>query len=130
MPVRSEGEKRSIGDVATCVYSQGHLLKKVTQITSNELYEFQVIEQQLVFGGGLRLLGGSYGLRSISSDRTEVAVTTRYISLKQPRFLWEPVEARVCHAFHRFLLQAIQKKAIASIRTIAPGLQSVPRPPD
>jgi hypothetical protein len=114
IPVRSEGQKEVVGDVATCVYAQGHLLKCVTQIKPLELYEFKVVEQQLVFGGGLRLLGGSYVLRFVSAERTEVSVTTRYISVKQPRWLWRPIEAVVCHAFHRYLLSAIQKKGAAS----------------
>jgi hypothetical protein len=112
-PVRTEGSKEHVGDVATCVYVQGHLLKQVTRIAEGELYEFQVIEQKLFFGGGLRLMGGSYVLRPVSEHETAVSVTTRYVSHKRPRRLWKPVEALVCHAFHRYLLLSIQKKAEA-----------------
>lgn len=129
-PVRTEGSKEEVGDVATCVYAQGHLLKQVTRILAPELYEFQVIEQQLFFGGGLRLMGGSYALRQISPERTEVSVTTRYVSLKKPRGLWKPIEAMVCHAFHRYLLVSIQKKALATTKTTAPAPESALRHPE
>jgi hypothetical protein len=118
-PIRTEGSKEEVGDVATCVYAQGHLLKQVTSIKALELYEFRVIEQQLFFGGGLRLLGGGYTLERLSPTSTKVSVTTRYECLQRPRFLWRPIESMVCHAFHRYLLAAIEKKALSS--SSAPG---------
>jgi hypothetical protein len=124
-PVRTEGSKEQVGDVATCVYAQGHLLKQVTRIEAPGLYEFQVIEQHLVFGGGLRLMGGSYALSDVSPDHTKVSVTTRYVSIKKPRRLWKPIEALVCHAFHRYLLLSIQKKALAPQSTTAPVPESI-----
>jgi hypothetical protein len=129
-PVRTEGEKEAVGDVATCVYAQGHLLKQLLQTVHGELYEFQVIEQHLRIGGSLRLMGGSYKLQEISAHQTEVSVTTRYLSRKWPRAFWRPVEGAVCHAFHRYLLAAIQSKAMASSETTGSSPRSVPRRPE
>jgi hypothetical protein len=82
----------------------------VTQIDPCRQYGFEVVEQKLSVGGGLMLSGGCYTLRELPSRGTEVAVTTRYVSHKRPGWLWKPIEATVCHLFHRHLLSAMRRK--------------------
>jgi hypothetical protein len=82
----------------------------VTHIDPNRVYGFDVVEQELAFGGGLKLAGGGYTLRELPGRITDVAVTTRYTSTKRPGWLWKPIEATVCHLFHRHLLRAMQRR--------------------
>ena len=110
LPIRTSGSKSEVGDEATCLYAGGYLLKRVTQIEPWRLYGFAVVEQKLTVGGGLILTGGCYTLRELPLQRTEVAVTTRYLSNKRPAWLWKPIEATVCHLFHRHLLSAMRRK--------------------
>jgi hypothetical protein len=114
LPIRTHGSKSEVGDEATCLYAGGHLLKRVTQIEPGRLYGFAVVEQKLTVGGGLILTGGCYTLRELPSRRTELAVTTRYVSNKHPAWLWKPIEAAVCHLFHRHLLSAMRRKIESS----------------
>jgi hypothetical protein len=109
VPIRTEGAKSAVGDVATCVYEDGHLLKRVTQIDSCRYYGFEVVEQNLSVGGTV-LSGGCYSLRELPGRGTEVAITTRYTSPKRPGWLWKPIEATVCHMFHRHLLSSMRRK--------------------
>jgi hypothetical protein len=113
LPIRTVGEKSAVGDEATCLYQGGHLLKRVTHIDPLRYYGFSVVEQDLVVGGGLTLTGGGYALRELPSRGTEVAVTTRYVSARRPGWLWRPIEAAVCHMFHRHLLGAMRRKVEA-----------------
>ncbi len=113
VPLRTEGPKSVVGDQATCVYEGGHLLKRVTRIDPCRHYGFEVAEQNLALGGGLVLSGGSYTLSQRQGGRTEVAVTTRYLSRRRPGWLWRPIEATVCHVFHRHLLRAMRRKVEA-----------------
>jgi hypothetical protein len=110
IPIRTDGSKSAVGDEAMCVYQGGHLKKRVTQIDACRHYGFEVVEQNLAIGRGLTLAGGSYTLRELPGGRTEVAVVTRYVSSKRPAWLWRPIEATVCHMFHRHLLAAIRRK--------------------
>jgi hypothetical protein len=110
LPVRTEGSKRAVGDVAMCLYEGGHLRKRVTHIDPGKFYGFEVVEQQLAVGNGLVLTGGCYTLRELSPRGTEVAVTTRYVSRKRPGWLWKPIEAAVCHMFHRHLLNSMRHR--------------------
>jgi hypothetical protein len=110
VPVRTEGQISDVGEQAKCVYERGHLTKRVTNIQRGKLYQFEVAEQHLSVGGGMRLCGGAYELRELPDGRTEVAVETRYVSTKWPRWLWAPLERIVCHAFHRYLLRALRRK--------------------
>jgi len=110
VPIRTEGSKSAVGDEALCLYHGGHLLKRVTQIDPGRYYGFEVVEQNLAIGRGLTLSGGCYTLRGLPDGRTEVAVTTRYASQKRPPWLWKPIEATVCHVFHRHLLTSIRRK--------------------
>ena len=109
LPIRTHGSKLAVGDEAMCLYEGGHLLKRVTHIDPCRHYGFEVVEQHLVVGGGLLLSGGDYRLRELSPRATEVAVTTRYLSRKRPAWLWKPIEATVCHMFHRHLLSAVRR---------------------
>ena len=107
-PIRTVGNKSKVGDVATCLYERGRLLKRVTRIESGRFYEFEVVEQVLEIGGGIRLSGGSYRMRGLEDGSTEVALTTRYASPERPRWMWKPIEAAVCRSFHRHILGAMR----------------------
>ncbi len=111
VPIRTEGGKAQVGDEARCLYEGGHLLKRITRIDRGRHYEFEVVEQNLAVGGGIRLAGGSYTLSGLPDGRTEVALDTRYVSPKRPRWLWKPVEAALCHVFHRHILDAMRRNA-------------------
>jgi hypothetical protein len=112
-PLRTEGSKAAVGDQATCLYEGGHLLKRVTEIDKHRLYAFSVVEQQLALGRGILLTGGTYEMRALPDNRTELKVTTHYLSRHKPRWLAEPVERFVCHMFHRHLLRSIRRKALS-----------------
>lgn len=108
-PLRTMGSKSKVGDEALCLYRQGFLLKRVTRVDPESRYEFVVAEQNLRFGGGLTLEGGSYALEQRGYGWTEVTLTTRYRCPRRPRWLWGPLEALACHAFHRHILQSIRQ---------------------
>jgi len=111
VPIGTEGKSAQVGNEAKCLYEGGFLLKRTTNIQSNALYEFEVVDQQLRFGGGMRLSGGRYTLRELADGRTEVSIETRYTSTRRPRWFWRPLEAMVCHWFHRYLLASMRRKA-------------------
>ena len=108
VPIRTQGRKSEVGDQVICQYASGHLLKRVTHVTRGRDYTFEVIEQNLALGGGIRLSGGGYTLRRLPDSRTEVAIKTHYISPKRVRWLWVRIEAAVCHSFHRHILSAMR----------------------
>lgn len=113
VPIGTKGKVSAVGDEATCLYEGGHLLKRITEIQRGDLYEFEVAEQALSVGGGMRLSGGRYTLRGLPEGRTEVSVETRYLSRKWPRWFWRPLEKMVCHLFHRYLLGAMRRQVEA-----------------
>lgn len=110
VPTRTEGKKSRVGDVARCLYNRGHLVKRVTAVESGRRLAFDVVEQALLVGRGLSLSGGAYGLREVARG-TEITLSTRYVSVRGPRWLWKPIEAAVCHAFHRHILRAMRRSA-------------------
>ncbi len=110
VPIRTEGRKSQVGDEALCLYEGGHLIKRVTLVDPGKLYAFSVIEQNLDVGGGMRLSNGSYALRELPGGGTEITAMTCYRSTKSPRWLWKPIEAQVCHIFHRHILRAMRRK--------------------
>jgi hypothetical protein len=109
VPIRTEGKVSEVGGEAICLYEGGHLLKRVTRIERGHFYEFEVAEQALSVGGGMRLSGGCYTLREPTDGLTEVSVETRYVSTKWPRWFWRPLERLVCHWFHRYLLGSMRR---------------------
>jgi len=114
-PIRTEGRKAEVGDEARCLYTGGYLRKRVTRIDEGRLYGFEIIEQALDVGRGIRLLGGRYELRGLPDGATVVALETRYESPRRPWWIWGPIEAAVCHLFHRHLLAAIRRRSSVEI---------------
>jgi hypothetical protein len=109
-PIRTEGRIADGSKTVKCVYIGGHLLKRITNVEHGKLYEFEITEQALRVGWGIRLLGGRYRLRELPGGRTEVTAETRYASTRRPRWLWKPLEAMVCGTFHRHLLNSMRRK--------------------
>ncbi|MEZ4270038.1 MAG: hypothetical protein R3C68_00925 [Myxococcota bacterium] len=110
IPIGTEGKALEVGDQAKCLYKGGHLLKRVTRIEQGQLYTFDVADQSLSVGGGMRLSGGGYTLREMPNGQTELAVETYYVSTKRPRWLWKRLESAVCHSFHRYLMGSMRRK--------------------
>ena len=108
VPKGTQGRKSEVGDEAKCLYQGGHLVKRVTHIEPGRHYGFEVVEQDLQVGGGIRLAGGAYTLREIPGG-TEVTLATRYASPRRPRWLWRRIEAAVCHRLHRHILGAMRR---------------------
>jgi len=109
-PIRTEGRKTELGDEARCLYTSGYLRKRVTRIDEGHLYGFEIVEQALDVGHGIRLLGGCYELRGLPDGATVVALETRYESPRRPGWIWGPIETAVCHLFHQHLLAAIGRQ--------------------
>ncbi len=109
VPIRTLGEKSHVGDEARCLYEGGHLIKRITAVEPGHRYAFDVIEQSLPIGGGMTLVGGEYRLDDQPLGATVVTLSTRYIGGRRPRWLWRPIEAAVCHSFHRHILGAIRR---------------------
>jgi hypothetical protein len=108
VPVRTEGHPLEVGGRIRCVYRSGYLIKRVTRMTRGWNYDFEVIEQNLTLGGGIRLVGGSYTVSHLPGERTRVMLETLYESPHRPRWLCRWFEARVCHLFHRHILSVMR----------------------
>lgn len=50
-PIGSQGCKSTIGGEVKCQYVGGHLVKRATHIIRERTYAFEIVEQNLVFGG-------------------------------------------------------------------------------
>jgi hypothetical protein len=105
-PIETIGRKTHVGDEARCLYRGCHLIKRVTAVEPGRRYSFEVIEQALAIGGGIRLLGGGYTLSAVPRG-TEIEAITRYSGQRRPRWLWKTIEVAVCHSFHRHILRAM-----------------------
>lgn len=113
VPIGNEGRVAEVGDTVGCLYETGRLVKRATRLQENRLYEFDVIEQDLPMGGGVRLSGGGYTLSELDDGGTRLSIETRYLGSRRPRRLWEPVERLTCRAFHRHLLHVIRQRVAA-----------------
>ena len=109
-PLRAVGSKSNVGDVVECVYTTGTLKKRMVRVDNGRQLKFEVFEQNLRMGG-IHLMGGSYTLQALPGDRTGVQVETYYKCDRRPRRLWMPLEALVCRAFHRHILNALRRSA-------------------
>ena len=113
VPVSTQGRKSEVGDEVHCEYANGYLRKRIAEIEPGRLSRFIVIEQALDVGS-TQLLGGAYTIRPLEGGGTELSLKTRYLSHRRPRWLWKPIEAAVCHVFHRHILGAMRRRVEAT----------------
>ena len=110
-PVRCEGSKAAVGDVARCLYVRGSMVKTITRREEPRLLAFAVSEQHLHFEHDVELIDGSFLLRPLGEGRTRVVLTTRYRRLLRPAWLWQPMEREIIHALHGHVLEGMRRRA-------------------
>jgi hypothetical protein len=108
-PVRAGGPGSAVGAETLCVYEGGHLLKRTTRIDRWHDYRFDVVEQELAVGRGIRLVSGGYALRELPDGATRIELETCYVGTQRPAWLWRPIETAVCHTFHRHILGEMRR---------------------
>lgn len=126
VPIGTEGRKTDVGDEARCLYEGGFLIKRVTHVEPPHRYAFEIAEQKLDVGGGIRLSGGEYAIAGADRGRAELRITTRYRGVRRPRWMWRPIERAVCHWFHRHMLRAMRRASEAP-RQIEPDVEAARR---
>lgn len=108
-PLYTQGRSSHVGDVKTCVYNKGRIVKQTTDVQPRELLAFKVIQQQIGYERDVRLVGGSFVFESLSSDQTRVTLTTQYEPLLQPRWCWRPFEQFAVHTLHGHVLEGMRR---------------------
>ena len=107
LPVRSEGEKTTLGASIRCVYQGGHLVKRITVSVPPQVLRFDVLEQNLGIENSVSMGEGSYEIRPRVGG-SEVLLTTHYIGHLRPRFFFRPVERTLAHHVHRHILEGMR----------------------
>lgn len=115
-PVRTIGASQTAGDVKRCIYTHGHLTKRITRAERGVRLEFEVVEQELM-KQDVRLVGGSFEFEPLGPNATRVTLVTRYEPLILPRVLWRPVERLVVHTLHRHVLEGMQRNVEGVLHT-------------
>jgi hypothetical protein len=117
-PLHATGSIGSVGDVRTCVYNKGRLVKRVTDVQVGRLLAFEVIEQSIGYERDVRLRGGSFAFEPAEGGGTLVTLTTTYEALLVPRWCWRPFERLAAHTMHGYVLEGIDHE---TGRTGEPG---------
>ncbi|HEX5719268.1 MAG TPA: hypothetical protein VF179_24110 [Thermoanaerobaculia bacterium] len=110
LPIRSEGNKSETGALVRCVYSGGHLVKRITDVQAGRLVEFEVLEQELGIEGFATLEGGSYRILERGAS-SEVILTTRYCGHLRPRWFWRTLERLFARGVHDRILQGMRSSS-------------------
>jgi hypothetical protein len=120
-PVRSDGDKFTVGGIVRCAYDRGYLVKCATAVNRATHLRFDVIEQQLGIEAYVQLHQGAYELRAVSGG-TELALTTRYRGSLRPRSLWRLLERHLCHRVHHHILSGMRDRLALPNPALAPAI--------
>jgi hypothetical protein len=110
-PLYSVGSMTHVGDIKTCVYDQGKLVKRITKVEPGKEIAFEVIHQSIERCSA-KLIGGSFQFEQISPNQTRVTLTTIYEPFLAPRFAWQPFEELSAHALHQHVLYGMADNAL------------------
>jgi hypothetical protein len=111
-PMYTIGKSARPGDLKTCIYEQGRLMKLITEVVPNRRLAFRVVHQEQIEDHGVTLLDGSFDLEPIDGGRkTLVHLTTRYTPLLSPRFAYFPAEELTVHTLHGHVLAGMKDTA-------------------
>lgn len=105
-PVRTDGDKSTVGSIVRCSYNRGNLFKLITVVHEPHLLEFQVVLQQLGIESCIVTQSGSYQI-SDHGDGACVTLTTNYQAQLGPRRLWRPAEKFLVRHLHRHILDGM-----------------------
>jgi hypothetical protein len=111
-PLYATGSTMRVGATKVCIYSKGHLSKRVTRRVPRRFLAFDVIEQDRIENHSIRPTGGSFALVPQGTDRTRVWLTTRYQPKLGPRWIWRPFEKLAVHTLHQHVLEGMRLKAL------------------
>jgi hypothetical protein len=125
-PIRTEGDKTSVGADVLCIYKTGDLIKRILKVEAPNLLEFQVTDQHLGIERWITLACGSYQIRP-SGDQTKIVLTTNYQGHLWPRRFWRPMERLLGHQFHHHILKGM-RAALPSARTNSCTTSTSPSP--
>ncbi|MGO8996251.1 MAG: SRPBCC family protein [Polyangiaceae bacterium] len=109
-PVRTHGEKTTVGSVIECTYEGGYLQKQITSSERARFVGFDVLVQELGIEDCISMQGGSYEISADAAGKgSEVVLTTRYRGHPRPRWLWRPLERFLAHGLHRHILGGMRE---------------------
>lgn len=112
-PLRTVGEAQEVGDVKTCVYERGRLVKRIEEVRRGEVLGFSVAEESIGFDHDVRLIGGSFSFEEIGRGRTRVTLATDYEPLLGPRWCWRPFERLIVQTLHEHVLEGMRERTDA-----------------
>lgn len=115
-PLQAVGAIDSVGDVRTCVYHRGRIVKRVTTVVPGRSLAFDVIEQSIGYERDVRLKSGSFAFEPAEGSGTLVTLTTSYEPLLTPRWCWRPFEHLAAHTLHGYVLEGIEHETRGSPR--------------
>jgi hypothetical protein len=110
-PSHVEGRHEAAGDIATCVYEDGRLVKRITAVETARRLAFEVVEQRLHFEHDVTLLGGGFDLEALPAGGTRLRLTTTYRSHLSPEWLWRPLERLAIETLHRHVIRRVRDRA-------------------
>jgi len=111
-PMYTIGHSEKVGDLKTCIYQHGKLVKRISEVIPGKRLAFRVVEQDDIETNGAILLDGSFDLQPINNGRqTRVVLTTRYVPLLNPRFAYQWAEAWAIHTLHGHVLAGMKDTA-------------------
>lgn len=115
-PLAVEGERESPGDLTTCVYTNGELVKRVREADPARELAFDVVEQTIGLERVVHLEDGAFLLAPGDNGGTVLTLETRYRSAMRPRFAWRWSERLAVHQLHAHVISEIDHNAT----TVAP----------
>jgi hypothetical protein len=111
-PLAAPAAVPDLGQDRTLLYEGGHYARRVVRLEPPHRYEFDVVEQRLANDRGVMLLGGSFALRQLGADYTDLSITTVYSSRFRPRWAFQALETLICRRLQRHLLAEIAHRAL------------------
>lgn len=124
-PLYTRGSTAHVGDLKSCVYSKGRLVKRITRRDEPRLLAFDVVRQRDIETHSVRLTGGSFTFEEVTPDQTRVTLATEYEPLLGPRFAWRWAERWGVHTLHEHVLHGMTMKAMDCAP--APGMRELAR---
>ncbi len=106
-PIGTRGSITRVGELVTCVYDEGRLVKRITAVEPGRRLAFDVVEQVGIEERAVELRDGSFEFAALPGGRTRVTLTTRYRPLLEARRVWRPFEYVVTRSLHHHVLDGM-----------------------
>lgn len=109
VPYKCILEKEEVGGLRTCLFEDGKIVERITEIQKGRVLKMDVLSYELLGRSWLGFTEALYIFEEMESSKTKLTRLTTYTSELKPRFYWSFFEEMGIEQEHEFVFRNLSR---------------------